>query len=180
MEPIAGARNVDNQWLLITVKAEEQRLRRTGATPLLLTTKNFTMITELGTPSRIVNKVELDTGFDFDKINQILVSDPLPYPHDPEWLYVHVLLITTPTSAAKPNTTQFPLIMPYLYKPVITIADASLTHITPPEPSAATKRKNLKAASARPTILRNELRDWLLVNNHGKTSRHVVHEFINQ
>ena len=29
------------------------------------------MIIEQGAPSRIVNKVEVDTGFDFDKINQV-------------------------------------------------------------------------------------------------------------
>ncbi|TPX35271.1 hypothetical protein SmJEL517_g02216 [Synchytrium microbalum] len=165
-----GLEDVDKAWLLKTVNLEVERLRRSGTKPILLSTKNFVMTVEEGTPSRIVNKIELDTGFDFDKITQILVSDPIPYPGDTSWEYANVLLITT--------NAQFPMILPYLYRPSM-ITDVSDSSSSEPTTAEVSKKKK-RGKADRPTILRNSLTDWIFVNNSGKQSRHVVHEFVSQ
>lgn len=62
-----------------------------------------------------INRVECDTAFDFNKVEQILISEPIPCPVKPGFNYVmhfsqynsqvHVILLCK----------NIPLIMPYLY-----------------------------------------------------------------
>lgn len=55
----------------------------------------------------IINRVEMDTKFDFNLIKHILISDVVKCPYKPGFVYVNVLLFTD-----KP----LPLIIPYLYR----------------------------------------------------------------
>jgi hypothetical protein len=56
---------------------------------------------------KIINRVEMDTRFDFEKIQQILLSDPIDCPYKEGYVYINVLLFTD-----KP----LPIIIPYLYQ----------------------------------------------------------------
>lgn len=55
----------------------------------------------------IINRVEMDTKFDFNLIKHILISDAIKCPFKPGFVYVNVLLFTD-----KP----LPIIIPYLYR----------------------------------------------------------------
>ena len=55
----------------------------------------------------IVNRVEVNTGFNFDKVQRLMLTDPIPCPVRTGYWYVSVLLFTD-----KP----VPLILPYTYE----------------------------------------------------------------
>lgn len=55
----------------------------------------------------VVNRVEVNTGFDFDNVQRLMLSDPVPCPVKAGYWYVTVLLFTD-----KP----LPLVLPYLYE----------------------------------------------------------------
>lgn len=55
----------------------------------------------------IINRVEMDTKFDFNLIKQIMLSESVSCPLKEGYLYVNVLLFTD-----KP----LPLIIPYLFQ----------------------------------------------------------------
>lgn len=54
----------------------------------------------------IINRVEIDTKFDFSKVERILISDSIPCPLKKGYSYVNVLLFTK---------APIPLVFPYLY-----------------------------------------------------------------
>lgn len=56
----------------------------------------------------VVNRVEMDTKFDFELIQEIHHSDPIDCPYKAGYVYCNVLLFTD-----KP----LPIIIPYLYQP---------------------------------------------------------------
>lgn len=55
----------------------------------------------------IINRLEMDTKFDFNLIKQIMISEAVSCPLKEGFLYVNVLLFTD-----KP----LPIILPYLYQ----------------------------------------------------------------
>eukprot|EP00761_Pharyngomonas_kirbyi_P003338 gb/GECH01003342.1/.p1 GENE.gb/GECH01003342.1/~~gb/GECH01003342.1/.p1 ORF type:complete len:179 (+),score=55.41 gb/GECH01003342.1/:1-537(+) len=90
------------EWMNSQLDNEKQRLQSQGTKVLPAPVKNTGVVKE---SKRVVNRVEFNTAFDFDKIQQILVSDPIPCPMRPNHQYVHVVLITG----------GMPLIFPYLF-----------------------------------------------------------------
>lgn len=55
-----------------------------------------------------INRVEMDTAFDFNKIKHILISESIECPYKEGFIYINVLMFTEAV---------LPLIIPYLYKP---------------------------------------------------------------
>eukprot|EP00742_Colponemidia_sp_Colp-10_P009554 GILJ01010431.1.p1 GENE.GILJ01010431.1~~GILJ01010431.1.p1 ORF type:complete len:168 (+),score=32.94 GILJ01010431.1:29-532(+) len=93
------------QWMKEQMAKEIARLKTQGATVIPMTVKNTGVVKGGGKKAPLINRVEVDTGFDFDKVKQIMLSDPIPSPKE-GFSYVNVLLFTD-----KP----VPLILPYLF-----------------------------------------------------------------
>lgn len=105
------------EWMAAQSAAEVERLRDLGQAVLLLRAKNVGVVIEnVPEPDRmagkmrrdVANRAELDTAFDFDRVAQLMVSDPVPCPVKPGYLFVHVVLAVS--SRASP-----PLLLGYLY-----------------------------------------------------------------
>eukprot|EP00741_Cyanophora_paradoxa_P022160 tig00021435_g21392.t1 len=90
-------------WIKDQVDKEQMRVEAQGSRLIPMPVKNMGIVRE---GPRVVNRIEIDTAFDFDKVQQILLSDPIPCPLKPGSNYVHVLLFTE-----KP----IPLLLPYVY-----------------------------------------------------------------
>ncbi|KAI9221652.1 hypothetical protein BC828DRAFT_380452 [Blastocladiella britannica] len=141
-------------WIATQVAAEEARLRDMDASVTVLAVANYGLLVEEdeetdeeGTNDRtptLTNRVELKSTFDFTLIQQMLVSDPVPYPARPSHRLVFVLLV--------PSPDMLPFLVPYLY-------DAEFT---PEDGPWAGK------------YLENRLQEWLLINADGQRARHVV------
>lgn len=105
------------EWMATQSAAEVERLKAFGQQVLLLRVKNVGVVIEnVPEPDRkagkmrrdVANRVEVDTAFDFDRINQLMVSDPVPCPVKSGYCFVHVVL--TVDARAAP-----PLLLGYLY-----------------------------------------------------------------
>jgi hypothetical protein len=59
----------------------------------------------------LVNRVEVGTAFDFKRVTQILVSEPVACPVKPGYNYVNVVLVVPAASGGVAPV----LLMPYLY-----------------------------------------------------------------
>lgn len=95
-------------WLEGLVAKECCRVRRVNGTRVIpLPVKNCGILVESkGKKNVIVNRLEIDTGFDFDKVKQILLSPPIPCPVKPNFSMVFCVLLTE-----KP----LPMIVPYMF-----------------------------------------------------------------
>eukprot|EP01095_Lingulamoeba_sp_RSL-Kostka_P017233 TRINITY_DN884_c2_g1_i2.p1 TRINITY_DN884_c2_g1~~TRINITY_DN884_c2_g1_i2.p1 ORF type:complete len:140 (-),score=30.36 TRINITY_DN884_c2_g1_i2:29-448(-) len=83
--------------------ADQKRLKNNGANSIPLPVKNMAIIKKNGD---ILNRIEINTGMDFNKIQQILISDPIDCVVKPGYKYINVLCFTD-----KP----IPIILPYVY-----------------------------------------------------------------
>lgn len=92
------------EWLKGKVDAEIASIKERGANAIPMSVSNTSIVRE---DNLIINRVEMDTKFDFTLIKQILVSSPTSCPLKPGFVYVNVLMFTD-----KP----LPLIIPYLYQ----------------------------------------------------------------
>ncbi|KAF8950026.1 hypothetical protein CPC16_007362 [Podila verticillata] len=151
-------------WIKENVEQEVARIEATGTKITSMKVKNFGVVVDLSRKKpTAINRIEIDTTFDFKKVQQIMVSPGVSYPHKENFEYVNVLLFT--------DNTEPPMIVPYLYdtkfktqEPVEEPEDGS---------SIATTEEN-----NRPWInVKNNLTEWLLVNSQHMRARHHIDEF---
>jgi hypothetical protein len=59
--------------------------------------KNFGIVVQNDhEPALTINRIEISSNFDFEKrISQIMVGEPMTYPHKKDFLYVNVYLCIT-------------------------------------------------------------------------------------
>jgi hypothetical protein len=153
-------------WLDREKEAERTRLSGMGARVLPLRVRNMGIVWEepgrveradgsvpegppaaAGGPLRCVNRVELDTTYDFAKIKTVLVSEPraCPIASREGWKFVHVVLLSRGPVG---------LLLPYLYNPRL---HEFVGERGDPSPRAP-----------------NDLRSWLFVNSRLESTRHEV------
>ncbi|KAG0200793.1 hypothetical protein BGX28_006228 [Mortierella sp. GBA30] len=156
-------------WIRENVDQEVARIRATGTNIEPLAVKNFGIVVDLSRKkASAINRVEIDTNYDFKKIQQIMVSAGVPYPHKENFEYVNVLLFA--------DSTETPMLVPYLY-------DTKFRTQEPLEEDAASDVATSESgaestADQRPWInVKNNLTDWLLVNAQHMRARHHIDEF---
>ena len=85
-------------WLTAAATTEAALLSKRGARPLprpLLTAALVRMSTGPGGRAhRLVNRLEVDSNFPFDRVRRIAVGEARAFPYLPGWAYVTVLLFT--------------------------------------------------------------------------------------
>ncbi|KAG0257516.1 hypothetical protein BG011_003927 [Mortierella polycephala] len=160
-------------WIKENVDQEVTRIRSTGTNIESLAVKNFGIVVDVSRkkPSAI-NRIEVDTNFDFKKVQQIMVSPGIPYPHKENFEYVNVLLFT--------ENTEAPMLVPYLYDTKFkTQEPINEDKITSTESTGSTgSTGGNSGANQRPWIhVKNSLTDWLLVNSQHMRARHHIDEF---
>lgn len=82
-------------WLKYQVDAELQRISEQGSRAIPLPVKNMGVVVEPKPNKKsliVINRIEIGTGMDFNRIKQIMVSEPKPYPFNKTGSaeYVHV------------------------------------------------------------------------------------------
>jgi hypothetical protein len=92
-------------WMQQQVEQEIKVIESKGAKAIPIPVKNCGILHEK--EHLIVNRVEVNTGFNFDKVQRLMLTDPIPCPVRTGYWYVSVLLFTD-----KP----VPLILPYTYE----------------------------------------------------------------
>eukprot|EP00668_Euglena_longa_P003162 GGOE01003694.1.p1 GENE.GGOE01003694.1~~GGOE01003694.1.p1 ORF type:complete len:164 (-),score=68.80 GGOE01003694.1:466-957(-) len=92
-------------WMKAQLQKEVETIAAKGARCIPMAVKNCGVVREK--PHVLVNRAEVNTGFDFDKVQRLMLSEPVPCPLKASYWYVNVLLFTD-----KP----LPLILPYLYE----------------------------------------------------------------
>ncbi|KAI8821626.1 uncharacterized protein EV422DRAFT_424317 [Fimicolochytrium jonesii] len=108
---------VAKAYILSQRACEADRLRSAGVKPLELPVKNYGIVRhDDHQPPMIINRIEIDTGFDLNRIRQILVSEPVKYSHRSGFHYVNLLLIT--------ENPMIPILLPYLYTEAVKATDA--------------------------------------------------------
>ncbi|RHY28335.1 hypothetical protein DYB32_006052 [Aphanomyces invadans] len=99
-------------WIKGMHEAEICRLTQAGAKAVPLKVKNMAIVREDG--GVVLNRVEVDTRFSMDRIEQILVAEETtPVPHKPHFVYVNVVLL--PKTKQPSDATTMALVMPYVY-----------------------------------------------------------------
>jgi hypothetical protein len=101
--PEDGAAGQLAEWVRAQMAAEVARLERAGVRILPLRVKNMGVVVERegpGRPRRVLNRLELDTAFDFAKVVRLLVGPPTPVPAElstgrGKLVYHNVVLGTT-------------------------------------------------------------------------------------
>ncbi len=106
-EPDAFAK----QFCAEKVKLEVENLKQKGARTIPMNVKNFSQVLEVesledGEKYTVLNRIELDTSFDFKKIQQVMISSSVDVPDREGFKFCTVLLFTD-----KP----IPLLVPYVY-----------------------------------------------------------------
>eukprot|EP01114_Cavostelium_apophysatum_P000246 TRINITY_DN10239_c0_g1_i2.p1 TRINITY_DN10239_c0_g1~~TRINITY_DN10239_c0_g1_i2.p1 ORF type:complete len:152 (+),score=22.96 TRINITY_DN10239_c0_g1_i2:32-457(+) len=96
-----------SSWMNNQLDVELKRIKSMQSNAIPLPVKNMGIIREKkGNKELVINRLEINTSFDFDKIVQLMISDSTPCPMKKDFSYVNVVLF-----ADKP----LPLIVPYLY-----------------------------------------------------------------
>lgn len=113
-EEVALARKLKD-WVAQQLDLEVARVEACGQKILRLPVKNCSVLRP--TPGKVINRVEVDSALDFDCVEQILLSDPVPCPLQEKKGYSMVFVVL---STGKPIV----LIMPYIYD--TSVADNSL------------------------------------------------------
>ncbi|KAI9106048.1 hypothetical protein DFS34DRAFT_42986 [Phlyctochytrium arcticum] len=139
------------RWLADKIEEEAIRLRKAGVKPLVLSVKNFGVVRQDDHyPPLVINRLEIDTGFDFGKrIKQLMVSDSIDFPLREGFRYCNLVLLT--------EVLEVPLLVPYVY------------------PSALLKED--ESATLKRSLIKNDLREWLLINSKHQRSRQSISEF---
>ncbi|OUM63287.1 hypothetical protein PIROE2DRAFT_10185 [Piromyces sp. E2] len=140
-----------NDYLKQKVDNEIQRIKSISKlSPIPIPVKNTSIVIDFTKPKHpiAINRIEVNSGFDFKKIKQIMVSEPEPIDIKPGYSYVHVLLFTE-----KP----LPIIIPYLY-------DVNL--------------KTTLENDKKEVLVKNNLTEWLLINSKGERTRQRVEAFL--
>ncbi|KAI9138014.1 hypothetical protein BKA69DRAFT_1094463 [Paraphysoderma sedebokerense] len=178
MQPVFTESDPDTfakEWITEQVNNEISRLKSLSTStspirPLPLPVSNMSIVVDYTRPKypKSINRIEVQTAFKFNKVTQIMVSEPIKYPGTPapnpesnnenmnesenkskeNWEYVNVLLFTT--------TNVFPIILPYLYNPTY-------------------RTSNINGSGSVP--VKNNLKDWLFINSKGERWRHRIETF---
>ncbi|CAO3564321.1 unnamed protein product [Mortierella alpina] len=159
-------------WIKENVDQEVARIRATGTSIEPLAVKNFGIVVDLSRKkASAINRIEIDTHFDFKKVQQIMVSAGVPYPHKENFEYVNVLLFA--------DSTQTPMLVPYLYDTKFRTQEPLETEEVPtPVATASGAESNNSNTDQRPWInVKNNLTDWLLVNALHMRAKHHIDEF---
>ncbi|KAI1311301.1 hypothetical protein EDD11_003514 [Mortierella claussenii] len=156
-------------WIKENVDQEVARIRATGTNIEPLAAKNFGVVVDLSRKKpTAINRIEVDTSFDFKKIQQIMVSPGIPYPHKDNFEYVNVLLFT--------DNTETPMLVPYLYDTKFKTQES--IEEDPDKPASVASIGSSEEIDSRPWInVKNNLTEWLLVNAQHMRARHHIDEF---
>ncbi|KAF9172945.1 hypothetical protein BGX20_004479 [Mortierella sp. AD010] len=157
-------------WINENVEREVARIRSTGTNIEPLPVKNFGIVVDLSRKkATAINRIEINSSFDFKKVQQIMVSPGIVYPHKENFEYVNVLLFG--------ESTGTPMLVPYLY-------DTKFKTQEPlegeSEDTSTSSQSALSAGSPdqRPWInVKNNLTEWLLVNAQHQRARCHIDEF---
>eukprot|EP01138_Halocafeteria_seosinensis_P008599 gb/GECG01008789.1/.p1 GENE.gb/GECG01008789.1/~~gb/GECG01008789.1/.p1 ORF type:complete len:194 (+),score=28.84 gb/GECG01008789.1/:1-582(+) len=90
-------------WIQAKVKAEVDRLNSLGQGVIPVEVRNCSVIK--GESASWMNRIEANTSFDFEQIQQVLRSEPEPCPVKQGYSFVYVVLFTN----------KLPLLVPYIY-----------------------------------------------------------------
>ncbi|KAF9082145.1 hypothetical protein BGX29_001405 [Mortierella sp. GBA35] len=159
-------------WIKQNVDQEVARIRATGTAIEPMAVKNFGIVVDLSRKKALaINRIEVDTKVDFKKVQQIMVSPGIPYPHKDNFEYVNVLLFT--------DSTETPMLVPYLYDTKYKTQEPLEDDDSLDNPSTAANNTTATAAeSERPWIpVKNNLTEWLLVNSLHQRAKHHIDEF---
>ncbi|KAF9961900.1 hypothetical protein BGZ72_001007 [Mortierella alpina] len=160
-------------WIKENVDQEVARIRATGTSIEPLAVKNFGIVVDLSRKkASAINRIEIDTRFDFKKIQQIMVSAGVPYPHKENFEYVNVLLFA--------DSTETPMLVPYLYDTKFRTQEPLETEDDSTAAAAAVTASGAESNTTdqRPWInVKNNLTDWLLVNSLHMRAKHHIDEF---
>ncbi|KAF9931938.1 hypothetical protein FBU30_009233 [Linnemannia zychae] len=157
-------------WIKTNVDKEVARIRATGATIEPLAVKNFGIVVDMSRKKPLgINRIEIDSKTDFKKVQQIMVSPGIPYPHKENYEYVNVLLFT--------DSTETPMLVPYLYDTKYKTQEP-LEEEDPLNTNSSKAAAAMKAGNDRPWIpVKNKLTEWLLVNSLHMRAKHHIDEF---
>ncbi|CAO0796471.1 unnamed protein product [Mucor circinelloides] len=157
--PLEAMEEIDvvaKEWIQEQSDKEVKRIRDVGSSVLPLKISNCGIITNFDNKKpRAINRVELDTNCDLSKVQQIMVSPPTPYPHKEHFNYVNLILVTS---------QPIPFLAPYLYKTNL--------KVTQPE-----REEGGRKYPSKEVVLKNDLRDYLLINKNGVRARFTIHEY---
>jgi hypothetical protein len=79
------------QWMKAQVEAETKRLKKNGAKVSVMNVKNTGIVREDEENAGVAkNRIEVNTNTDFDRVQQLLLSDPIPCPSRENHDYVNV------------------------------------------------------------------------------------------
>ncbi|KAF9897683.1 hypothetical protein BX616_005153 [Lobosporangium transversale] len=165
-------------WIQTNVDQEVARIRATGTSIEPLTVKNFGVVVDLSRKKpTAINRIEINSSFDFKKVQQIMVSPGIPYPYKENFDYVNVLLLV--------DKAQTPMLVPYLYdtkfktqEPVEEDPDKPSSLSTASSSPSSSTLSSTATADQRPWIhVKNNLTEWLLVNTQHMRARHHIDEF---
>ncbi|KAI8371578.1 uncharacterized protein BYT42DRAFT_537361 [Radiomyces spectabilis] len=144
------------EWIEQQIEEEVNRIRKVGSSVLPLKILNCGIVPNFDRrKAKAVNRVELDTNIDVNKIQQVMVSPPVSYPHKAHFSYVNLILVT-----GQP----IPFIAPYLYQ--------NNLKVTQPESEEDGRKYPSKLVT-----LKNDLREFLFINKRGIRARITIHEY---
>ncbi|ORX56412.1 hypothetical protein DM01DRAFT_1406717 [Hesseltinella vesiculosa] len=153
--------NIDltaKSWIQEQLDKEVNRIHTIGSNVIPVKILNCGVIPNFDMrKARAVNRIELDTNFDVNKIEQVMVSPAVPYPHKDHYFYVNVVLVTG---------SPIPLIAPYLYHNAV--------KVTQPE-----KKDGDRTIPSKQVVLKNDLKEYLFINKQGVRARFSIHEYHN-
>ncbi|ORY76359.1 hypothetical protein BCR37DRAFT_395293 [Protomyces lactucae-debilis] len=155
------------QWIKETVDAECARIKEAGSRAIPLPLKNCGVVLEeldgkdtnksgrtKKRKLKVINRLEIASGMDFNRVSQIMLSEPLPYPFKEGYEYVHVLAFTQ-------SSNEMALLIPYLYAPYLT----------------STGEEAVPAKKSDKDSFVNTLQDWLFLNEKHERSLHHIDAF---
>jgi len=94
------------KWVKEQLNKERKRITTMGSKSIAVDVKNTGIVKE-EEPVKIINRLELNTNFNFDRVGQILISDSVEVPMKKGYRYINVLLFAN---------NPVPLIVPYVYQ----------------------------------------------------------------
>ncbi|KAG1459311.1 hypothetical protein G6F46_007744 [Rhizopus delemar] len=149
---------VAKEWIQAESEKEVKRIRDVGSSVIPLKTLNCGIIPNFDNKKpKAINRIELDTNVDLSKIQQIMVSPAIPYPHKEQFNYVNLILVT-----GQP----VPFLAPYLYQTNL--------KVTQPE-----REEDGRKYPSKQIVLKNDLREYFLINKNGICARFTIHEYHN-
>ncbi|KAI9276611.1 hypothetical protein BY458DRAFT_433514 [Sporodiniella umbellata] len=155
-EPAEQIDVVAKDWIQIESEKEVKRIQNVGSSVNPLKTLNCGIIPNFDNKkAKAINRIEIDTDIDLSKIQQIMVSPAIPYPHKQHFNYVNLILVTDQPT---------PYLAPYLYHTNL--------KVTQPE-----KEEDGRKYPSKQIVLKNDLKDYFLINKKGICARFTIHEY---